>query len=289
MKILILGIDGMIGHKIAQSLSEDFILTGSTRKNISNSDIGIKNCNLITHNFITDNTLTLLDNINPDIIINCVGITIRRGLNNDYNHTELLNSKLPHKLNKWVEKNQKKLIHFSSDCVFSGEKGNYFDNSTPDADDIYGLSKSHGEVKSDNTLTIRCSIIGREIFNHTELFEWLYSMKNKKIEGYNNVIYSGVTSTWMGKTINHIIKNKIDLNGIYNISSIPISKYDLLLKLSDIFNLNVDVSLNSNIKSNKVLISKKFTEITGINSPNWSDLIVDFKSDSDKFSTIYKS
>tara|TARA_B110000438_G_scaffold278635_1_gene302390 strand:- start:1229 stop:2098 length:870 start_codon:yes stop_codon:yes gene_type:complete len=289
MKILILGIDGMIGHKIAQSLSQDFILIGSTRKNISNSDIGIKNCNLITHNFITDNTLTLLDDINPDIIINCVGITIRRGLNNDYNHTELLNSKLPHKLNKWVEKNQKKLIHFSSDCVFSGEKGNYFDNSTPDADDIYGLSKSHGEVKSDNTLTIRCSIIGREIFNHTELFEWLYSMKNKKIEGYNNVIYSGVTSTWMGKTINHIIKNKIDLNGIYNISSIPISKYDLLLKLSDIFNLNVDVSLNSNIKSNKVLISKKFTEITGINSPNWSDLIVDFKSDSDKFSTIYKS
>ena len=90
MKILILGIDGMIGHKIAQSLSEDFILTGSTRKNISNSDIGIKNCNLITHNFIKDNTLTLLDNINPDIIINCVGITIRRGLNNDQNHTELL-------------------------------------------------------------------------------------------------------------------------------------------------------------------------------------------------------
>ena len=289
MKILILGIDGMIGHKIAQSLSEDFILIGSTRKNISNSDIGIKNCNLITHNFITDITLTLLDNINPDIIINCVGITIRRGLNNDYNHTELLNSKLPHKLNKWVEKNQKKLIHFSSDCVFSGEKGNYFDNSTPDADDIYGLSKSHGEVKSDNTLTIRCSIIGREIFNHTELFEWLYSMKNKKIEGYKNVIYSGVTSTWMGKTINHIIKNKIDLNGIYNISSIPISKYDLLVKLSDIFNLNVDISLNSNIKSNKVLISKKFTEITGINPPIWNDLIVDFKADSDKFSTIYKS
>ena len=289
MKILILGIDGMIGHKIAQSLANDFIIVGSTRKKINNQDIGIKKCNLVTHDFIKDNTLNLLDNIKPNIIINCVGVTIRRGINTNKNNTELLNSKLPHKLNEWVEKNQKKLIHFSSDCVFSGEKGNYFDNSTPDADDIYGLSKSHGEVKSNNTLTIRCSIIGREIFNHTELFEWLYSMKNKKIEGYKNVIYSGVTSTWMGKTINHIIKNKIELNGIYNISSIPISKHDLLVKLSDIFNLNVDISLNSNIKSNKVLISKKFTEITGINSPNWSDLIVDFKADSDKFSTIYKS
>jgi len=289
MKILILGIDGMIGHKIAQSLSEDFILIGSTRKNISNSDIGIKNCNLITHNFITDNTSTLLDNTNPDIIINCVGITIRRGLNNDYNHTELLNSKLPHKLNKWVKNNQIKLIHFSTDCVFSGKKGNYFDDSIPDSIDLYGLSKSKGEVKGENTLSIRCSIIGREIFNHTELFEWLFSMKNKKIEGYKNVIYSGVTSTWMGKTINHLIKNNYDLKGIYNISSVPISKYDLLIKLSDAFNLNVDISLNSNIKSNKVLISKKFTEITGINSPNWNDLIVDFKADSDKFSTIYKS
>ena len=289
MKILILGIDGMIGHKIAQSLANDFIIVGSTRKKINNQDIGIKKCNLVTHDFIKDNTLNLLDNIKPNIIINCVGVTIRRGINTNKNNTELLNSKLPHKLNEWVEKNQKKLIHFSSDCVFSGEKGNYFDNSTPDADDIYGLSKSHGEVKSNNTLTIRCSIIGREIFNHTELFEWLFSMKNKKIEGYKNVIYSGVTSTWMGKTINHIIKNKIELNGIYNISSIPISKYDLLVKLSDIFNLNVDILLNSNIKSNKVLISKKFTEITGINSPNWSDLIVDFKADSDKFSTIYKS
>ncbi len=289
MKILILGIDGMIGHKIAQSLANDFIIVGSTRKKINNQDIGIKKCNLVTHDFIKDNTLNLLDKIKPNIIINCVGVTIRRGINTNKNNTEFLNSKLPHKLNEWVEKNQKKLIHFSSDCVFSGKKGNYFDNSTPDADDIYGLSKSHGEVKSNNTLTIRCSIIGREIFNHTELFEWLYSMKNKKIEGYKNVIYSGVTSTWMGKTINHIIKNKIELNGIYNISSIPISKYDLLVKLSDIFNLNVDISLNSNIKSNKVLISKKFTEITGINSPNWSDLIVDFKADSDKFSTIYKS
>ena len=289
MKILILGIDGMIGHKIAQSLSEDFILTGSTRKNISNSDIGIKNCNLVTHNFITDITLTLLDNINPDIIINCVGITIRRGVNNSVENTKKLNSDLPHKLNHWVEINHKKLIHLSSDCVFSGKKGNYSDESKPDATDLYGISKSKGEVIGKNALTIRCSIIGREIYNHTELFEWLYSMKNQKIEGYKNVIYSGVTSTWMGKTINHIIKNNIDLTGIYNISAVPISKYDLLIKLSDAFNLNVDISLNSNIKSNKVLISKKFTEITGINSPNWNDLIVDFKADSDKFSAIYKS
>jgi dTDP-4-dehydrorhamnose reductase len=289
MKVLVTGIDGMIGHKIAQSLSENFTILGLTRKKIKPRNLGLNKCQLITHDFLTDNIFNLLDNVKPDIIINCAGITIRRGINDNKDNTILLNSNLPHLLNDWVEINKKKLIHFSSDCVFSGKKGNYFDYSTPDANDLYGLSKSRGEVKSDKTLTIRCSIIGREIFNHTELFEWLYSMKNKKIEGYKNVIYSGVTSIWMGKTINHIIKNKIDLNGIYNISSIPISKYDLLVKLSETFNLNVDISLSSNIKSNKVLISKKFTEITGINPPIWNDLIVDFKADSDKFSTIYKS
>ena len=289
MRVLILGIDGMIDHKIAQSLSKDHQLIGSSRKKIKPEDLGLKKCNLIFHDFCKHNTLNLLNETIPDVIINCAGITIRRGINENEFNTELLNSNLPHILSDWVEANEKKLIHFSSDCVFSGKKGNYLDESEPDAVDTYGLSKSNGEVKSKKTLTIRCSIIGREIFNHTELFEWLFSMKNKKIEGYKNVIYSGVTSIWMGKLIKHILNDYFDLNGIYNISSIPISKYDLLNKLSESFNLNVDISANSNIKSNKVLISKKFTEITGINPPNWDDLIVEFKEDSDMYSTIYKT
>ena len=285
MRILVLGIDGMIGHKIAQSLSDDFTIIGTTRK----KKIGIKKAEFVLHDFLNDNTLDLLKSINPDVLINCVGTTIRRGVSKNKNNTELLNSELPHILNKWAVQNNKKFIHFSTDCVFSGKKGNYLDYSKSDANDIYGLSKSKGEVNNDKSLTIRCSIIGREIFNHTELFEWLFSMKNKKVEGYKNVIYSGVTSTWMGKTIKHIIKNQIELNGIYNISSTPISKYDLLIKLSAAFNLNIDISQNLNIKSNKVLISKKFTEITGIKPPNWDDLIDEFKADSEKYSAIYKS
>tara|TARA_B100000900_G_scaffold415406_1_gene445182 strand:+ start:1255 stop:2124 length:870 start_codon:yes stop_codon:yes gene_type:complete len=289
MKILITGVDGMIGHKIAQSLSDDYNLYGLTRKKLKPEDLGLKKCKLIFHDFIKNNTSNLLDEIIPDVIINCAGITIRRGINENELNTELLNVNLPHILSNWVDINEKKLIHFSSDCVFNGKKGNYLDESEPDAVDTYGLSKSKGEIKTDNTLTIRCSIIGREIFNHTELFEWLLSKKNMNIEGYKNVFYSGVTSTWMGKIIKHILNNNFDLSGIYNISSIPISKFDLLNKLSDSFNLNVDISPNYNIKSNKVLISKKFTEITGINPPNWDDLIVEFKEDSDIYSTIYKT
>ena len=289
MKVLILGSDGMIGHKIAQALNDDCELILSSRKSISLDSIGVKRGKILLHDLIKDNLDSMLKKTFPDLIINCAGITTRRGVKDNIQNTRLLNSDIPHKLDSWVNLNSKKLIHFSTDCVFSGNRGNYLDNDIADADDTYGKTKAAGEVNSLNTLTIRCSMIGRELYNFTELFEWLVKNKNKNIDGYSRVFYSGITTVRMGKIISKILKQNINLTGIYNISSIPISKFELLHKLSNAFSLNVDITENRNIKSNKVLISKKFTEITGINSPNWSDLIVDFKADSDKFSTIYKS
>ena len=288
MRILILGADGMIGHKIAQSL-EDFELILASRKSTSLKSIGIIKGKMVLHNLITDSLDLLLDNTTPDIIINCAGITTRRGVEDNIVNTELLNSDLPHKLDSWANLNSKKLIHFSTDCVFSGNRGNYLDNDFADADDIYGKSKALGEVDSPNTLTIRCSMIGRELYNFTELFEWLKKNKNKKIEGYSKVFYSGITTVRMGKILNQILKKNLNLSGIYNISSTPISKFDLLVKLSNAFNLNVDVKQNINNKSNKVLISEKFTEITGIYPPNWDDLISEFKEDCEKYKSLYKN
>jgi dTDP-4-dehydrorhamnose reductase len=244
---------------------------------------------MVQHNLITDSLDLLLDSTTPDIIINCAGITTRRGVEDNIVNTRLLNSELPHKLDSWANLNSKKLIHFSTDCVFSGNRGNYLDNDFADAEDIYGKSKALGEVNSPNTLTIRCSMIGRELYNFTELFEWLKKNKNKKIEGYSKVFYSGITTVRMGKILNQILKKNLNLSGIYNISSTAISKFDLLVKLSNAFNLNVDVKQNINNKSNKVLISEKFTEITGIYPPNWDDLISEFKEDCEKYKSLYKN
>jgi dTDP-4-dehydrorhamnose reductase len=288
MRILILGADGMIGHKIAQSL-EDFELILASRKSTSLKSIGIIKGKMVLHNLITDSLDLLLDSTTPDIIINCAGITTRRGVEDNIVNTGLLNSELPHKLDSWANLNSKKLIHFSTDCVFSGNRGNYLDNDFADADDIYGKSKALGEVDSPNTLTLRCSMIGRELYNFTELFEWLKKNKNKKIEGYSKTFYSGITTVRMGIILNQILKKNLNLSGIYNISSTPISKFDLLIKLSNAFNLNVEVKQNTNNKSNKVLISEKFTEITGIYPPNWDDLISEFKDDCEKYKSLYKN
>ena len=289
MRILILGISGMLGHKLAQILDSDYDLVGLSRKKVTPKLLGLKNTNIVYHDLLKEDIQSILHETNPDIIINCVAITTRRGVEGNIQITEKLNTELPHKLDSWASLNSKKLIHFSTDCVFSGKRGNYLENDFTDADDIYGKTKAAGEVNSESTLTLRCSIIGRELYNFTELFEWLVKNKNKKISGYSRVIYSGITTVRMGKIIKKIIKEYSDLSGIYNISSIPISKFELLAKLSNAFNLNVDINENKNIKSNKVLISRKFTEITGIKPPNWDDLIEEFKMDSDKNKSLYKN
>lgn len=288
-KILILGIDGMIGHKIAQLLEQENNLFGTTRKTIGPKKLGLKTSNLIKKDFDKNQSLGFLDNLNPDIIINCVGITTRRINNDNISNLEFINSRLPHYLNEWTEKNDKRLIHFSTDCVYSGKSGMYTESDNPDAIDLYGKSKAIGEINNTKALTIRTSLIGREIYNHTELFEWLYKNKSGKVYGYENVYYSGLTTIRMSKILEKIINYYPDLQGVFNISSKPITKYSLLNLINRHFKLEIQVKKDLKIKSNKVLISKKITEITDIEIPTWEDLIVEFKEDCVKYSEIYKN
>ena len=132
-------------------------------------------------------------------------------------------------------------------------------------------------------------LIGREIFNFTELFEWFHSNNGGKVSGYDNVIYSGITTIRLGKLLEKIINDFPNLSGIYNFSSEPITKYSLLNLINKHFELGVKIFKDLKIKSNKVLISKNFTEITGINPPNWDDLILEFKEDSIANNTLYKN
>tara|TARA_B110000438_G_scaffold210454_1_gene202415 strand:- start:4588 stop:5463 length:876 start_codon:yes stop_codon:yes gene_type:complete len=288
-KILILGIDGMIGHKIAQLLEQENNLFGTTRKTIGPKKLGLKTSNLIKKDFDKNQSLGFLDNLNPDIIINCIGITTRRINNDNISNLEFINSRLPHYLNEWTEKNDKRLIHFSTDCVYSGKSGMYTESDNPDAIDLYGKSKAIGEINNTKALTIRTSLIGREVYNHTELFEWLYKNKSGKVYGYENVYYSGLTTIRMSKILEKIINYYPDLQGVFNISSKPITKYSLLKLINRHFKFEIQVKKDLKIKSNKVLISKKITEITDIEIPTWEDLILEFKEDCVKYSEIYKN
>ena len=269
----------MIGHQILLSLAkEDFKINAHFKNKKKNQDL-LKAKN-ITFHFLEITSLNIqefLKSINPDIIINAAGVTIRRLKVTSVDKVIFTNSLLPHILNDWSEKYNCRLIHFSTDCVFSGNKGNYKDNDLTDALDLYGKTKSLGEINSKNTLTLRSSMIGFELHNRSELLEWVISNKKKSINGFSNVIYSGITTLLMSRIVVNIINDFPKLNGILNVSSAPISKFSLLRKINDIFDLNIKINPVKVKSSDKSLESRSFYEKTGIKINTWDTMLKELK------------
>ena len=294
MRILILGGNGMIGHKMYQLISKVYIDTWITlRNNLStysfsqlyNSEKAVDNINLTNFEILGDT----LYKINPDIIINACGITIRRGIDSLKSNSIILNSALPHFLNEWVTFNKKRLIHFSTDCVFTGSKGDYLDNDNKDAFDLYGSTKSMGEViDSKYTITLRSSMIGSELENKTELFEWFLKQRNKIIKGFSKVIYSGITTTKMAEIVIKLIDQYPNLSGIYNISSKPISKFELLKLWNEYFDINANIEIDNSYISNKNLISDNFYKTISMEQPDWVELSNQLKIDNLLHINLYK-
>lgn len=287
MKILILGADGMVGHKIAKSFSNsDFDLCLNSRSRSQYIKKYFPNSIVSNFDFNKQKIENLLNKFMPNYVINAVGVTIRRGAS-DNKETNYINSQLPKKIDLWCMENQKNQILFSTDCVFSGDKGNYKDFDLPDSNDYYGKSKGKGEIDSLHTITLRSSMIGREIYNKSELLEWVISNKSKQIKGYYNVIYSGVTTLWMSKVLIEIIKNYPNLHGIYNISSPPISKFELITKINHYFKLNIDIVKDYSYSSNKSLNSDRFFSKTKFKKPNWDEMLLNLYLDSEKNYNLY--
>ena len=293
MRILILGGNGMIGHKMYQLITKIHEDTWITLRNnlssysyseIYNPEKVIDNIDLINFKIL----LNQLNLTNPDIVINACGITIRRGIDALKSNSIILNSALPNFLNEWVTSNNKKLIHFSTYCVFSGKKGDYLDNDIKDAIDLYGLTKSMGEViDSKFTITLRGSMIGRELENKTELFEWFLKQKNKTIKGFSKVIYSGISTTKMAEIVIKLIDQYPSLSGIYNISSKPISKFELLKLWNDYFDIKANIKIDNSYISNKNLISNKLFKAIELEQPNWDDLINQLNIDAELYNNLY--
>ena len=280
MKLLILGGSGMVGHRLAKKLSNQYELFSLLRKR---PDL---DSNQFFEKVLPKNQCIFIDDINeyenlnnivkkilPDIIINCIGVIKQRDKVENVLNMRRINSLLPHVLNQICNKNKIKLIHLSTDCVFSGTKGNYQESDNPDPIDEYGKSKLLGEIKKGNALTIRTSFIGPELFNKKSLFEWVKSQKNGEIDGFTNAIYSGLTTLAFSEIIENIIDKHQNLNGIWHISSNPISKFDLIEMINQKFNLKIKINRNSSFRCDRSLNSSKFQEETKIQIPSWRTMI----------------
>ena len=277
MRILILGGTGMLGHTLWEYFSEQFPATYTTiRKNCNHYEAGglFNSSNVIDSVDVSDfSELTgVMKCVRPDFILNCIGITKRREELDEAIHAIKLNALLPHKLVEWGKKNSAKVINFSTDCVFDGKNGSYTEESPTNATDLYGKTKALGEIKGKNALTLRSSFIGTELGAGTELLEWFLSQTGT-VQGFKNAIYSGFTTLELSRIIENIVVHHPGANGIYNISSDPISKFDLLMLIKDKMHLNVDVIPDETFQCNRSLDSTKFRKEFNYTPPTWEAMI----------------
>ena len=275
MKVMIFGAGGMLGNTLIKTISRDknYKVYGTLRKDINyldqNNSIKIfKNITCERKNEWRE----ILIKIKPDIVINCIGVVKQLKESNDPQLSIFINSLFPHQLHNVCKEINSKLIHISTDCVFSGKKGLYSEDDNPDAADLYGRSKLLGEVNSENSLTIRTSLIGHSINSNHGLIDWFLN-QNSKIKGYRKAIFSGLTTLELSKVIYKYLLINNSLNGIIHISSLPISKFDLLNLVSRIYKKSIFISPDDNLIIDRSLNSRKFIKQTGYIPSSWEKMI----------------
>ncbi len=209
----------------------------------------------------------------PDVVVNAIGIVKQRSTATDPVLSISVNSLFPHRLAKLCDAAGARLIHFSTDCVFSGRRGEYVEDDVPDPIDLYGRSKLLGEVDAHGVLTIRTSIIGRELENMTGLLEWFLGQAGGRVKGFTRVTWGGVTTNFLAHTVAQLIREAPDISGIFHLSGPAISKYQLLVWLNDALGTRTTIERDDAVVSDRSLVSDRFWTKTGFRRPEWSHMV----------------
>lgn len=272
MKIMILGADGMLGHQLVQSYRGRHEAIGTYRKSREDytdiSDYLADSCHYgieaSNFNVIGD----LIAKIKPDAVINAIGIVKQRAESKELISSIEINALLPHKLALYCQEAGARLVHLSTDCVFSGSRGMYQETDFADADDVYGRTKLLGEVADSGCITLRTSIIGLELSRKKSLIEWFLAQKGR-IQGFRNAIYSGFTTLEMARVIEMLLVRYPAASGLYHLSSEPISKYELLAQLNALLGNRLDISENTDFKCERSMRSDRFRTDFDYTPPTW--------------------
>lgn len=283
MKILVFGGGGMLGHKLVQKLQVDFDVWTSFRDSYKkyenlkffNPEKIVNRVNVLDFESIQKT----IRKVNPEIVINAVGIIKQLPSSKDVIKTLLTNSIFPHQLAEICAEENRYLINISTDCVFDGAKGNYKEEDISNASDLYGRSKSLGEVNNQGCLTIRTSIIGRELFTKNSLVEWFLSNEEVRIKGFVNAIYSGFPTIILAEIISELLRHQNFLEGLYHVSSEPINKYELLKLLKKAFQIKVEIEPFEEFKIDRSLNSDKFRKQTNFAPLSWEEMITIMAND----------
>lgn len=292
VRLAILGATGMLGHKMLEVLPQSFpdtfalVREDVRQKSPFNRIDFLQGANIITGVDASDFTKlrNVLTDIKPDYVINCIGIIKQRAAAELYGVSIAINSLLPHKLAEFAQSWGGRVIHFSTDCVFSGLRGSYTEEDASDALDLYGKSKFLGEVQAENALTLRTSIIGRELAHFESLLEWFISQNHRTVRGFTKAIYSGLTTNQLADVVNMTLGAYPALSGLYQVVSEPISKYDLLVLLRNAYDLDIEIIPDESVVCDRSMLGTKFQRRTGYVAPAWPIMIQSLRSDATPYS-----
>ncbi len=276
MKILILGGSGMLGHQLLGCLQPCHEVKVTLRQHLgyysahrmfhegnSFGSVDVRSFERVQH---------IVREFGPDVVINAIGIVKQRASAKEIIPSLEINALLPHLLAQLCLAVDARLIHFSTDCVFSGRKGSYVESDPSDAEDIYGRTKYLGEVHEENCLTLRTSIIGRELSNHGSLLDWFLEQTGE-IKGFRGAIYTGFTTLEMSRIVQRLITDYPKASGVYHVSSEPISKYELLLLIREAFGHRVNIVPDDEFHCDRSLDSSRFREEFSYFPPTWSEMM----------------
>lgn len=277
MRILVTGSNGMIGSTMLRVMNgkETWKTFGTVRRATAQGPLSLGEPARIFSGVDLENPAamaTVMQAACPDVVINCAGLTKHRPDSQNPLSTIAINSLAPHRLANLCGLAGARLIHISTDCVFSGSKGDYNESDFPDATDLYGRSKSLGEVILPNTVTVRTSTIGHEHQTRYGLLEWFLSQENECL-GFTKAIFSGLPTVVFAEILrDHVIPNP-SLSGLYHVSANPINKADLLRLVADVYGKDIRIKPNDSLVIDRSLNSSLFREATGYVAPAWPELI----------------
>ncbi|KTD42639.1 dTDP-4-dehydrorhamnose reductase family protein [Legionella parisiensis] len=282
-KILVLGSTGMLGNAVFRFLSTNpqFRVFATMRhaqdkrffENVLHDQI-ITNVDVLNNDALMD----VFAKVNPDIVINCIGLIKQLAIAKDPLVTLPINAIFPHRLVKLCALSAARLIHVSTDCVFSGRKGMYKETDLSDAEDLYGKSKFIGELNDfSNAVTLRTSIIGHELNSNYALIDWFLSQQGS-VKGYKKAIYSGLPTVELARVIAEFVLPNDNLSGLYHVSSDPIDKFTLLKLVAETYGKVIDIIPDDQLCIDRSLDSTRFKEASGYTPPSWPDLILKMKA-----------
>jgi len=290
VQVLVLGSSGMLGHKLVQHLGDRHRVSATVRGNAASyaSTVVFQRAELYgdVHAEDMPSVERIVSQAMPDAVVNCIGIVKQVAAAKDPIASIEINSLFPHKLARLCRARGIRLVHISTDCVFSGRRGMYSEADNPDAEDLYGRSKLLGEPVSSGCLTLRTSIIGRELRSSHGLLEWFLAQTGGAVHGYRKAVFSGLTTGALATIIGEVIANHADLDGLWHVASRPVTKYGLLCLIRDTYNLAVEILPDDALACDRSLDGSLFQSSTGLVVPSWPEMVQDMADDATPYDRL---